>query len=104
VDGAVALGALFGRQFVVGNLRNRIPGVTPLFDNSPLLLMDGPEAIPGNLRRANMTAAHLRAKLREANVTQLAQVRLVVMKSPGDVSVLHAPPVARSSTMRCSAT
>ena len=94
VDGAVALGALFGLQFVVGNLRKRLPGVTGLVDNAPLLLMDGPEVLPDNLRRANMTEADLRAKLREANVTQLEQVRAVVMESTGDVSVLHAPPDA----------
>ena len=93
-EGAVALGALFGLQFVVGNLRKRIPGVTTAIDNAPLLLMDGPEVRSDNLRRANMTEADLRAKLREANVTQLEQVRAVVMESTGDVSVLHAPPDA----------
>jgi len=94
VDGAVALGALFGLQYVVGTLRKRVPGATTAIDNAPLLLMDGPETIPDNLRRANVTEADLRAKLREANVTQLDQVRAVVMESTGDVSVLHAPPGA----------
>ena len=94
VDGAVALGALFGLQFVVGNLRKRLPVVTGLIDNAPLLLMDGTTVLSDNLRRANMTEADLRAKLREANVTQLEQVRAVVMESTGDVSVLHAPPDA----------
>jgi uncharacterized membrane protein YcaP (DUF421 family) len=93
-DGAVALGALFGLQFVVGNLRKRLPVVTGLIDNAPLLLMDGTTVLSDNLRRANMTEADLRAKLREANVTQLEQVRAVVMESTGDVSVLHAPPDA----------
>ena len=94
LEGAVALGVLFGLQFVVGNLRKRLPGVTRLVDNRPLLLMDGTEVLSDNLRRANMTEADLRAKLREANVTRLAQVRAVVMESTGDVSVLHASPEA----------
>lgn len=94
LEGAVALGVLFGLQFVVGNLRKRLPGVTHLIDNTPLLLMDGTEVLSDNLRRANMTEADLRAKLREANVTQLEQVRAVVMESTGDVSVLHALPDA----------
>ena len=93
-EGTVALGALFGLQFVVGNLRKRLPRVTGLIDNAPLLLMDGTTVLSENLRRANMTEADLRAKLREANVTQLEQVRAVVMESTGDVSVLHAPPEA----------
>jgi uncharacterized membrane protein YcaP (DUF421 family) len=91
LEGAVALGVLFGLQFVVGNLRKRLPGVTRLIDNRPLLLMDSTEVLSDNLRRANMTEADLRAKLREANVTRLEQVRAVVMESTGDVSVLHAP-------------
>jgi uncharacterized membrane protein YcaP (DUF421 family) len=94
LDGAVALAVLFGLQFVVGTLRERRPGVARLVDNRPLLLMDGPEVLRDHLRRANMTEADLRAKLREANVTRLEQVRAVVMESTGDVSVLHAPPDA----------
>ncbi|WP_263784706.1 DUF421 domain-containing protein [Salinibacter grassmerensis] len=93
-EGAVALAVLFGLQFVVGTLRKRLPGVKTLVDNAPLLLMDGPEVLSDNLRRANMTEADLHAKLREANVTRLVQVRAVVMESTGDVSVLHAPPDA----------
>ena len=65
LEGAVALGVLFGLQFAVRNLR-----------------------------RANMTETDLQAKLRAANVTQLEQVRAVVVESTGDVSVLHAPPDA----------
>jgi uncharacterized membrane protein YcaP (DUF421 family) len=94
LDGAVALGVLFGLQFVVGTLRERLPSAARLVDNRPLLLMDGPEVLPDNLQRANMTEADLRAKLREANVTRREQVRAVVMESTGDVSVLHAPPEA----------
>jgi len=62
LEGAVALGVLFGLQFVVGNLRKRVPGVTALVDNAPLLLMDGTEVLSDNLRRANMTEADLWAK------------------------------------------
>jgi uncharacterized membrane protein YcaP (DUF421 family) len=94
LEGAVALGVLFGLQFVVGNLRKRVPGVTALVDNAPLLLMDGTEVLSDNLRRANMTKTDLRAKLRAANVTRLEQVRAVVMESTGDVPVLHVPPDA----------
>ncbi|MFP4228701.1 MAG: DUF421 domain-containing protein [Salinivenus sp.] len=93
-EGAIALGTLFGLQFVVGTLRKRVPGLARLIDNAPLLLMDGTDVLSDNLRRANMTEADLRAKLREANVTRLEQVRAVVMESTGDVTVLHASPEA----------
>ena len=39
-----------------------------------------------------MTEADLRAKLREANVLAMDEIRAVVMESTGDVSVLHGPP------------
>ncbi len=94
LEGAVAMGMLFALHFVVGNLRNRVPGVTRLVDTRRPLLMDGTEVLAANLRRANVTGADLRAKLREANVTRLEQARAVVMELTGDVSVLHAPPDA----------
>lgn len=51
--------------------------------------MRGSEILDDNLKEAEVTHDDLRAKLREANVTQLSQVKAVVMESTGDVSVLH---------------
>ena len=87
---AVALATLFAIQYAVSFLRARIDGVTRTVDNAPLLVMAGPDILRDNLREAQMTEGDLYAKLREANVTQLEQVRAVVMESTGDVSVLHA--------------
>lgn len=42
------------------------------------------------MQEARITRADLLAKLREANVPRLDQVRAVVMETTGDVSVLHA--------------
>ena len=67
LDGAVALGVLFGLQFVVGTLRERLPSAARLVDNRPLLLMDGPEVLPDNLQRANMTEADLRTRVRRSS-------------------------------------
>lgn len=59
-------------------------------DNTPLLLMDGPTILHDNLRKARVTEADLRSKLREANVLQLSQVQAVVFETTGDISVLHS--------------
>lgn len=91
IQGIVALAALYAVQIGVGVLRHRWSWVPTLIDNEPLLLMDGEEVIHENLAEGSMTEADLRAKLREANVTSLDQVRAVVMETTGDVSVLHAP-------------
>jgi uncharacterized membrane protein YcaP (DUF421 family) len=87
---AVALATLFAIQYVVSYLRARRDSVSRTVDNAPLLVMAGSDILRDNLRAAQMTEGDLYAKLREANVTQLEQVRAVVMESTGDVSVLHA--------------
>lgn len=88
---AVGLAALYGIQMLVATLRSRSPAVGAAVDNAPLLLMAGEEVLTENLRRAQVTEADVRAKLREANVLDPREVRAVVLESTGDVSVLHGP-------------
>lgn len=89
---AVALAALYAIQMGVAVLRSRSKVVRRAVDNAPLLLMDGETILHDNLRRARVTEDDLRAKLREANVLRIDEVRAVVMESTGDVSVLHGDP------------
>ena len=63
--------------------------VQKIVDNSPLLLMDGNEIISSNLIKAKVTEGDLRSKLREANVTELSQIKAVIFETTGDISVLH---------------
>jgi uncharacterized membrane protein YcaP (DUF421 family) len=90
--GAVAIFVLFFAQGVVSTLRRG--RLDRYVDNSPVLLMDGQQVLEDNMRRANVTDEDLYAKLREANVTRMEQVRAVVLETTGDVSVLHADPDA----------
>lgn len=92
LQAAVGLAALYGVQILVATLRERSGAVSAAVDNAPLLLMAGEEILEDNLRKARVTEADLRAKLREANVLRLEEVRAVVFESTGDVSVLHGPP------------
>ena len=86
----VALGTLYLIQYVASLLRSRSSVMANAIDNSPLLLMAGPEVLHENLSKARMTEDDLRSKLREANVIHREQVRAVVMEATGDVSVMHA--------------
>lgn len=43
-----------------------------------------------HLKATKVTPDDIRAKLREANVTDLNQVRAVVLETTGDISVLHS--------------
>ncbi len=94
LEGLFALAALYAVQIVAAALRARSDAVEHVMDNEPLLLMAGQELIREHMRQAHVTESDIRAKLREANVTRMEQVRAVVLESTGDVSVLHADPDA----------
>jgi uncharacterized membrane protein YcaP (DUF421 family) len=85
----IGLGTLYIIQMIVANLRGSSTVMSGLVDNEPLLLMRGTEILEDNLKEAKVTHGDLRAKLREANATQLSQVKAVVMEATGDVAVLH---------------
>jgi len=87
-QGAFALAAIFGMQSLVAWLR-RFKRFQDTVDNDPLLLMDHENILRDNLKKAHVTEGDLRAKLREANVLDLSQVRAVVFENTGDIAVLH---------------
>jgi len=87
--GVAALVSLFAIQFSIAQARAR--GWVPqhVYDNRALMIMDGRIVLEDNLVKAGMTPADLRAKLREAGVTDLDRIVAVVAESTGDVSVLQ---------------
>lgn len=89
IQAIVALGFLYIFQMIVASLRGSSSFMSALVNNEPLLLMRGETILEGNLKKAKVTHSDLRAKLREANVTQLSQVYAVIMEETGDVSVMH---------------
>lgn len=88
MDGIIGTIAVYLLQISVAYAR-RYEGVKKIMDNKPLLLMDGPVILEENLRKGRVTKSDLRAKLREANITELSEVKAVVFESTGDISVLH---------------
>ncbi len=88
----VGIAMVYALQRAVGWARERSPWVQNVVDNEPLLLMDGPEMLRDAMTRASVTEDDLWAKLREANVLDVAQVRAVVMETTGDITVLHGEP------------
>ena len=85
----VALAALYALQLGVARLRVRSSAVGRLVDNQPLLLMEDGRFLEDAMRTAGVTRTDVVAKLREANVLRLADVRAVVLETTGDVTVLH---------------
>ncbi len=88
VEGFAAAAALLLTQAAISHARIRF-GVGSVVDNEPLLLMVGPTMLEDNLRRARVTPNDVRAKLRQANVLRLDQVRYVVLETTGDVTVVQ---------------
>lgn len=90
LQAAVGLSSLYCVQILVAWLRGRSQAFNRMVNNKPLLLMKGSTIVEENLKKAQVTHADLRAKLREANVIRLSQVKAVVMEATGDISVLHS--------------
>ncbi len=88
LTGIVGLASVYLLQQLVAFLR-RFPSFGNLVENKPYLLMQGTQVLEDNLKKARVTKGDLRAKLREANVTRLSQVKVVVFETTGDISVLH---------------
>jgi uncharacterized membrane protein YcaP (DUF421 family) len=86
-EGIVGLGILYVLQMILAVLR-RYGFVRSIVDNEPLLLMEGEEIYYQNLKKARVTEADLKSKLREANIIELSEVKMVVFESTGDISVL----------------
>ena len=87
-QGAVGLGILYFIQIGVAHLR-RFKMVRNLIDNEPTFLMKNGEILYENLKKCKVTESDFKAKLREANVIKLSEVKAVVFESTGDISVLH---------------
>lgn len=87
-DGITGLTIMYILQLGTAYLR-RYSSIATLTDNKPLYLMRGEAVLYDNLKKARVTESDLRAKLREANVLELSQVRAVIFESTGDIAVLH---------------
>ncbi|UZO81155.1 DUF421 domain-containing protein [Aquimarina sp. ERC-38] len=88
IEGAIALFFVYFIQTAAAFLR-RISWFQQIVDNSPLFLMKGEEILYENLKKSHVTISDIKSKLREANVTQLSQVKAVIFETTGDISVLH---------------
>ncbi len=85
----VAIAALLGIQYAVSRARTHSDDFEGAIDNTPTLLMRDGEFQKTELARTRTTRSDVIAKLREANVLHLNEVRAVVLETTGDISVLH---------------
>lgn len=87
-EGIIGLFFLYMLQFILAWLREKLKGVDKAVDNSPTLLMRNGKMIEHNLTKTYVRHEDIYAKLRGANVTKLADVRLMILETTGDISVI----------------
>lgn len=87
--GGVLIGFLYLFKWLINLLQFKSRRMEAMINNIPTLLMLDGEFIRENLDKTKVTEDEIRAKMREANVLKLSQVKAVVLETTGDVSVLH---------------
>lgn len=89
VQACAAMAGLFLIQFLIAKGREIWDPFGGLVQNEPLLLMKDGQILERALKASRVARGDLMAKLRDANVEDLASVRAVVLETTGDVSVMH---------------
>ena len=84
-----AMVGLFAMQHVAARLRQASDTLESVMQNEPLLLMRDGAILQDALDESRVARSDLIAKLREANVLDMSEVRAVVLETTGDISVLH---------------
>lgn len=80
---------LFVVQWTTAHFRQKSETFQSFIQNTPVILMRGGHFVEEALTATRVAKGDLYAKLREANVLDLKQVRAVVLETTGDISVLH---------------
>jgi uncharacterized membrane protein YcaP (DUF421 family) len=87
--GLLALLALYFLKVATAFATKKFSWLENAISNQPVLLMENGEILHHALKQKSVTENELMAKLREANVLDLQQVKAVVIETTGDISVLH---------------
>ena len=87
--GAIVLGSIIAFQTLFSFLVRKFDVFKNLFTNKPKLIMWDGKILYKQLKKCNVGKDDLIAKLREANVHDLSEVKAVIFESTGDVSVIH---------------
>jgi uncharacterized membrane protein YcaP (DUF421 family) len=89
VQALAGVAAIFVLQFLIAKLRQQSESFEQAMQNGPIFLMWEGKFIDNALETSRVAKDDVIAKLREANVLDMGQVRAVVLETTGDISVLH---------------
>lgn len=86
---SLAIVAILAFQALLAYTRRKSPAVSNLIENEPIMLVENGRWNEKALNHTRVAEADIWAKLREANVYNIENLRAVVLEATGDISVLH---------------
>ncbi len=89
VQAVTGIGALMAVQVALALRRRATDPADRWMENEPLMLMRDGVFLDAPMANSRVTREDVMAKLRAANVLELAKVRAVVLETTGDITVLH---------------
>lgn len=81
--------AILITQALLAKLRKQSKIVESVLQNDPLLIVKDGYWLEKAMSVSRVSKDDVWAKLREANVTDIAKVRAVILETTGDISVIH---------------
>ena len=84
-----AILGVFLIQWLLAKARQKSDRVGNLISNEPVLLMDRGEFLDAAMAETRVTRSNMLEKLRSAGVSDVSQVRAVVLETTGDISVIR---------------
>lgn len=89
IGSALALATLAILQAATSGLSARLRGFHDMVDNPPVVLIENGQLLRGRMHRVRVSEQSLMQKLRAKGVTEILKVRLAVLESGGDISVIR---------------
>jgi uncharacterized membrane protein YcaP (DUF421 family) len=87
-EGMTALLVLVGMQYLITHASTRWPALRRVITSDPVLLVHHGRLLQRAMRRERVTEEEVQHALRDAGLSELAQVRLMVLETDGRFSVV----------------
>lgn len=90
--GALALGTLAVLQWIISKVNAVSSAGHRILDNPPTVLMERGRFLRDEMRRVRVSEQSIMQKLRNQGVTDMGKVRLAVLESGGNISIVSGGP------------
>jgi uncharacterized membrane protein YcaP (DUF421 family) len=79
-------------QVFISWIGYRFPGVRPVLEGEPIIVVDDGKVIERNLRRERLTQGEIAEEARSNGIAHLAQVKWAVLETNGKISFIKKSP------------